>query len=83
MSLPICHFRFSTFVLDTLKFKMKGRYGHWQCSQYLVLNPTCDRDVSSVRLILGLHRSNERQVNFLVEESRCSLGNCCEEILTG
>ena len=33
MSLLICHFRFSIFVLETLKFE-------WQCSQYLELNPT-------------------------------------------
>ena len=34
MSLPICHFRFSIFVLETLKFE-------WQFSQYLELNPSC------------------------------------------
>ena len=28
MSLPTYHLRFSTFVLETLKFE-------WQCSQYL------------------------------------------------
>ena len=33
MSLPICCFRFSIFVLETLKFE-------WQCNQYLQLNPT-------------------------------------------
>ena len=31
MSLMICHFRFSIFVLETFKFE-------WQCIQYLVLN---------------------------------------------
>ena len=41
MSLPIYHFRFSIFVLETIIFKKKGRYIHWQCSQYLELNPTC------------------------------------------
>ena len=30
----IRHFRFSIFVLETLKLE-------WQCSQYLELNPTC------------------------------------------
>ena len=34
MSLLICRFRFSIFVLETLKFE-------WQCSQYLILYPTC------------------------------------------
>ena len=33
MSLLICHFKCSIFVLETLKFG-------WQCSQYLELNPT-------------------------------------------
>ena len=42
MSLPICHFRFSIFVLESLKFKKKGWHSHWQCNQYLELNPTCD-----------------------------------------
>ena len=35
-------FRFSIFVLEILEFKKKGCYIHWQCSQYLELNPTCD-----------------------------------------
>ena len=33
MSLLICRFRLSSFVLETLKLK-------WKCSQYLQLNPT-------------------------------------------
>ena len=42
MSLSIPHLRFSIFVLETLKFKKKGRFSHWQCSQYLELNHECD-----------------------------------------
>ena len=34
MALPICHCRFSIFVLETLKFE-------WQCSQHIELNPIC------------------------------------------
>ena len=30
-----CHFRFLIVVLKAFKFE-------WQCSQYLILNPTCD-----------------------------------------
>ena len=41
MSLQICCFRFSYFVLETVEFKKKGRQCRWQCSQYLELNPTC------------------------------------------
>ena len=37
----VFHFRFSIFVLETLKFKKKGRHSHWQCDQYLQLNHTC------------------------------------------
>ena len=36
MSLMNCHFRFSIFVLKTVKLR-----SHWQCSQYLKLNHTC------------------------------------------
>ena len=35
---PICHLRFSIFILETLKFE-------WQCSQYFELNPTCGNTV--------------------------------------
>ena len=37
ISPPICHFRFSIFVLETLELE-------WQCSQYLELNPTCAQE---------------------------------------
>ena len=40
MSLQICHFRFSIFVLKTLIFKKRGWYSPWQCFQYLALNTT-------------------------------------------
>ena len=40
ISVPICHFRFSIFVLEFLKFKKKGMYYHWQYSQYLEWYPT-------------------------------------------
>ena len=38
MSFPVCHFRFSIFVLATLRFE-------WQCSQYFELNATCAPDL--------------------------------------
>ena len=41
MSLLICHFKCSIFVLETLKFG-------WQCSQYLELNPTCAHQTFAV-----------------------------------
>ena len=42
ISLTICHFRVSIFLLETLKFKKKGWYSHWQCSQYFEMNLACD-----------------------------------------
>ena len=30
------------FVIENMKFKKRGWYSLWQCSQYLELNLTCD-----------------------------------------
>ena len=43
LSFPIVYFRILIHATENLKFKNKGQYtcSHWQCSQYLDLNPTC------------------------------------------
>ena len=33
--------RLLIYATENLKSKKKGRYSHWQCIQYLDLNPTC------------------------------------------
>ena len=71
MSLPIHHFRFSIFVLETLKLE-------WQCSQYLELNPTCVLAISGY-VLYGLETSN-LNVIYSVYAATCSICrnlSCC------
>ena len=54
LSLPICYFRFSNFVLEGLKFE-------WQYSQYLELNLTCCKNCV---LTKGAVQLTLRKVSF-------------------
>ena len=62
MSSLNCHFRFSFFVIENLKFE-------WQCSQYLELNPTC----GPARLYQGCALFGEF---WLFASSRCERFHC-------
>ena len=62
MSLLIHHFRFSVFVLETLKLE-------WQCSQYLELNPTCVL-ANSGYVLYGLETTNLTVIDSVFSECR-------------
>ena len=72
MSLPICHFRFSIFVLETLKFE-------WECSQYLEFNQIC----AYATYIPSLAPHNAKEIlfniardNFVVIKTALFISEC-------